>query len=142
MMFSIDATTGRVWCSESSIFTPIAKIFFACSVPSDCCIEYFRNIQEADQALSYISREIAICESLSDANEKAEEILNAYFHGSDTMPKDEIKISVDYTPGSDQEWKKGNYITIVLSIKIQNTDPFSSGIRETSNMVMIERDEK
>ena len=103
---------------------------------------YFRDIQEADQALSYISREIAVCESLDEANKKAEELIDTYFHGSGTMPKEKMMIKVDYAPGSDTEWEKGNYVVVILSVRIENTDPFSRGIRETSNMVMIERDGK
>ena len=98
----------------------------------------YRAIISLDNAVMIISQDIVTCEDLDEAREQALE--EAYLILGDTkvIPKNSITVDVNYSLGSEQEWKKGNFITVYLSADIKSFDPFTSGVKNTSAMVMIE----
>ena len=92
-----------------------------------------------ENAVAVISRDIVSCESLAEARERARRDARACLGEPAALPKDGIKVSVDYAPGSETEWKKGNYLTVCLTGEIVTYEPFTSGERKVSSLVMIER---
>lgn len=102
-----------------------------------------RGVSQMENAVDTISRDIVVCDSLSDARTLAQEKAEKQMADFDSVIKaGTVKAEVVYSPGSRQEWKKGNYVTVILSADMDCRVPVISGVRETSAMVMIERDGK
>lgn len=102
-----------------------------------------RTSTQLEHAADKISRDIVVCESLEEAQILAQEELEAYMEGfMIPIKEDHILAEVYYNPGSDAEWKKGNFINLLLTTEYDSRVPFISGTRTVSAMVMIEQSEK
>lgn len=94
-----------------------------------------------EQTLVEVSQMTVYCKSLDEAAsvtaEEAEERLGHYM---DIDPAS-IRTVVDYTLGSEQEWKKGNFLTI--TIRADLISPFTSRhiSCQKDRKMMIERNE-
>ena len=49
-----------------------------------------------------------------------------------------VKAYVQYAPGSEKKWKKGNYLFVTVSVRLRSGLPAVSGTHENSTMTMIE----
>lgn len=99
----------------------------------------YRAMGDLDSAVMTISHDIVSCESLEEAQDMAEEEMTWLLGDTKYMPASRMQIRVGYASGSDQEWRKGNFITVSLSAYMNSYDPITKGTREVSAMAMIER---
>lgn len=102
-----------------------------------------RTNSQLEHAADKISRDIVVCESLEEARTLAQEELEAYMEGfMIPVKEDHILAEVHYNPGSDEEWKKGNFINLLVTAEYESRVPFISGTRTVTAMVMIEKSEE
>ena len=92
-----------------------------------------------ENAVSEIGREIVVCESLEEARSQAQSMAEQVLGPYDSIRAETIEADVDYAPGSDTEWKKGNFIKVFLSAELVSSSPATSGVKEVSAMLMIEK---
>lgn len=95
---------------------------------------------QLENAANLISRDIVSEESLDDARAKAQTDAENLLGGYQAVDSGSINTEVEYAPGSDREWKKGNYIKLFITVKLNCRNPIVSGKKTVSALVMIERD--
>ena len=88
-----------------------------------------------------IARDIVVCESLDAAKELAKNEAEVFFGRTANIELKSLMVDVDYTMGSDREWKKGNYITLTIAGNINGFNMFVGNTYTTDTMMMIEKDE-
>lgn len=96
------------------------------------------SIEDFELYSEQISREVVVCESLEDARQLAEDRKQELFSQISTIDENSVTISVDYAPGSPQEWKKGNFLVIYVTGHINSTLMITETNYSTRIMVMIE----
>lgn len=102
-----------------------------------------RTNTQLEHAADKISRDIVVCESLDEARALAQEELEAYMQGfMIPIKEDHLLAEVYYNPGSEEEWKKGNFINLLLTAEYDYHVPLISGTRTVTAMVMIEKSEE
>ena len=95
---------------------------------------------QLENAANLISRDIVSEESLNDARTKAQADADKLLGGYQSIDSSSINTEVEYAPGSDREWKKGNYIKLFITVKLNCKNPIVSGKKTVSALVMIEID--
>lgn len=98
------------------------------------------SIENFNLYSNQIARDIVTCTSIEEARQRAEDEAQMYFSNIDTIDMSTLKISVEYSLGSDAEWEKGNYITLYIEGYINSATILTSSYYNTSTMVMIEND--
>ena len=93
-----------------------------------------------ENAVSEIGRQVVTCDSIEEARADAQTIAEYIFKDNHTITPGTVKTEIEFAPGSDQEWKKGNFINIYLSAELVSTTPATSGVKEVSALLMIEND--
>lgn len=93
-----------------------------------------------ENAVSEIGRQVVTCDSIEEARADAQTIAEYIFEDNHTITPGTVKTKIKFAPGSDQEWKKGNFINIYLSAELVSTTPATSGVKEVSALLMIEND--
>lgn len=94
------------------------------------------NYSALENVSSVIARDVVVCTSLEDARMLAQSEAERYLQQYDSIS--EVKAEVDYTAGSDNDWLKGNFVTVTISGYIRTCEPFTSGKRYSVATVMIE----
>lgn len=79
--------------------------------------------EKCDLYADTMARGIVVCESMDDANL----YISSHQDLFDYDYIEDVTITIDYLIGSEQEWKKGNYISITYICKI---DSVFGGISE------------
>lgn len=97
-------------------------------------------IENFDLYTNQIARDIVVCESLDEAQKLAQKEADEFFSRTNNIDRDSIIIEVEYTVGSPEEWKKGNYITVDIRGKICSLGMFISNDYSSSIIMMIEKD--
>ncbi len=92
-----------------------------------------------EDAAFLIGRDVVTCESLEEAQEKAQDEAKTLLGHYGCLKKDSIIAYVEYAPGSEEKWMKGNFIKIYLEAKVKTNEPITSGTKSCSSMFMIER---
>lgn len=96
-----------------------------------------RTSNQLENSVDLIARKLVTEESLEDAQKSAQKYAEAVLKDyMVVIKKDSVKAEVSYTPGSDKEWKKGNFINVYITVELVP----SHKKRTVSAMVMIERD--
>lgn len=100
------------------------------------CIVLDHHLQDLDTVSQRIARDVVVCNSLTEAQKQAE------MEAKKLMPKTpvvrNVKAYVQYAPGSEKKWKKGNYLFVTVSVRLRSGLPAVSGTHENSTMTMIE----
>ena len=94
-----------------------------------------------DNAVSEIGRQVVTCDSIDDARRDAQMIADDIFQDNKSIVPGTVRVEVEFSLGSDTEWKKGNFITVFLSAELISTTPATSGVKEVSAMLMIENND-
>lgn len=98
------------------------------------------SLQYLNMVNQQLARDVIVCENIDDAQETAEKNAKEYFKYKKSISDE--KVDVFFTPGSEEKWKKGNYITVLISVKIKSISPFTSGRYTSMVITMLERTEK
>ena len=97
---------------------------------------------QLENAVDLISRDIVTCESLDDANDKANREAQALLEGYQAIEPDSIETEVYYTSGADsdhRDWVKGNFVEVSITVKLTVKNPFINKLRTVTALVMIEK---
>ena len=98
---------------------------------------YDNSLTVLEESSQKIARDIVTCQSFQEAQETAQEDLNKI-----EMPTiGDKRVIVEYSPGSEQEWKKGNYINVTVVGRIRNNIIRITEEKEAMTLMMIERNE-
>lgn len=95
-------------------------------------------IEDFELVANQISRDIVVCSSIEQAKEKADK--EAQSLADMVSHVNYLETEVNFAPGSDEEWKKGNYILIKLKGVIAGYSRFVPSEYVTERLVMIEND--
>lgn len=91
-----------------------------------------------DEALVQISHDVVSCTSLDEAQQLAESTAKDRLSSYRDIKSAGLACEVYFAPGGEQEWKKGNFLTVELAAPVES--PFSSaGTYRRRITVMIER---
>lgn len=91
---------------------------------------------DMDYAVISASRAAVVCDNMDSATERATEIANEVLQRNGMVS--DIRVDVRYTPGSEQEWKKGNYIDVAVICKVHTIAPLVDDERHAKETIMIE----
>lgn len=94
------------------------------------------NYSALENVSSVIARDAVVCTSLEEARTLAQREAETYLEPYDSITH--VKAEVEYAAGSNNEWLKGNFITVTISGYIRTCEPFTSGNRYSATTVMIE----
>ena len=99
------------------------------------------NAQQYMNAVArQLARDIIVCEDLEDAQKTAQRNAEAYVKYKPAIRS--VRTEVSYIPGTEEEeWKKGNFVTITLTCRISSISPFTTGVYDDMVTMMIERTE-
>lgn len=97
------------------------------------------SMQTLDDVSSRAARAAVVGTSYDDAQKKAEKAASEYLSGSSNGSVSNVKVKVEPAEAKVQEWKRGNYIKVTVSEYIQTLTPFTSGTRQQTTIIMIER---
>ncbi len=102
------------------------------------------TLQDAQQYMNAVNRQLArdiiVCEDLDDAKKTAQKNAEEYMKAKPAIRS--VRAEVDYVPGTEEkEWKKGNFVNIILTCRITSISPFTTGVYDSMVMMMIERTE-
>lgn len=97
-----------------------------------------QTIQKIDLYTDQIARDIVTCTSLEEAQEIAEKKKEEYFSKISHIDISNIQVSVGYAIGSPEEWRRGNYITVIVYGKIKPTLSIGETKYSTRVLKMIE----
>ena len=86
-------------------------------------------------AVNTASREAIVCDSMESATQTATDVVNELIQRNGAIT--ETRVDVRYTPGSEQEWKKGNFIDVAIICKIRVLTPLIDDERHVKQMRMI-----
>ena len=101
---------------------------------------FFQTTLAMENAANLVGRDVVVCESLEEAEELAQDGAETLLSGYQGL--ENIRAYVDYTPGSDEEWKKGNFITVTIMADMTFSVPMVDSTKTVTNVVMIERSEE
>ena len=77
---------------------------------------------------------------MEDAQKTAQRNAEAYVKYKPAIRS--VRTEVSYIPGTEEEeWKKGNFVTITLTCRISSISPFTTGVYDDMVTMMIERTE-
>lgn len=93
------------------------------------------TVRNVDLYTEYIARTLVVCESMEDAETKAEDLIDQM----ELSYLSELEVSIDYLPGSQTTWRKGNYIQIVFHGKLNSVLLFGEKDYDTMITKMIEK---
>lgn len=96
------------------------------------------TIENINLAADQLARDVVVCESFSDAETVIEDRKPIFLELSYVT---DIDIQMDYMLGGTAEWKKGNYIQISYSVKLDSTLTLNESSYYTIITKMIENTE-
>lgn len=94
-----------------------------------------------ENAVTEISRNVIVCDSLTDAQTMAQEQAVQYLGQFSNIDTNSIVAEVGYAAGADAEWKKGGFVEVTISAYVNTCEPFTSGTKSSSTLMMIENSE-
>jgi len=101
-----------------------------------CCLLH-SALNYMDEVGRVIGRDVVVCESKSEAEKLAQKEAERAL--SNVKYLSNISTSVEYAPGSENKWKKGNLVYITVSATVHSTTPLTSGPHVVYTLMMIER---
>lgn len=104
---------------------------------------YFQSLARilVEEACVQVSHDVVSCSSFEEAEELAEEEVQERLDHYRDIDASSIECEVYYAIGSEQEWKKGNFLTVEVSAKpVSPFSPVNFRCRKIMT-VMIERNE-
>lgn len=96
-------------------------------------------IENFELYTTQISRDIVVCSSLDEAQTKAEKEAENLFKDNSNIDYSTLTVEVEYALGSEERWKKGNYIVLTITGDVTGHSDYLPTKYESSNMVMIEK---
>ena len=99
---------------------------------------YDNSMTVLEETSQKIARDIVTSKSFEEAKENATTDLNKI--NAPTIR--DMQVLVEYSPGSEQEWKKGNYINVTVIGTIRNNIFYTWDEEEATTLMMIERSEE
>ena len=126
------------YISFAVIMTVIATLI----IFSAAFAQLSRSLDQINNALSAVSRTVAVASDYDSAAEYAQKIAETALVQTNSISN--VKATVTYLDTSTEEgtWKSGTQLLVTLSAKIKTWSPFTSGKRERSTIVCVEKIEK
>lgn len=86
-----------------------------------------------------ISHDVVSCTSLDEAQQLADDTASDRLRKYKDIDKASLRCDVYYAVGGEQEWKKGNFLTVELSAPLISPFSATGGYYRKRMTVMIER---
>lgn len=115
-----------------SLIVFLSFFVFFCNIFMTCIAK-----EKIYDALLTISHDITACTDIEDAREMAREEAGFYLHGSG-INEDSIYTDVQFDLTKGEEWEKGAYVYVTLSVQYIHMG-FSMQTTEYTSLVMVER---
>lgn len=93
-------------------------------------------LNDMEYAVIMASRKAIVCDSMDNAKEESGKIVQEIMARNHAVSN--IQVDIRYTPGSEQEWKKGNYIDVAVLGEIHTSNPLLNDYRHVKETIMIE----
>lgn len=93
------------------------------------------TIADIDLYSSQIARDVVVCSSMEEARAMAETEAEGFL----SSVVENLVVTVSYYAGSEQEWKKGNYIVVDIEGYIKGYSQGERDYYQHYSLVMIEK---
>lgn len=92
------------------------------------------TVEQLNLRADEMSRKIIVCTSMDDAEKLAEDNIEIF----DLPFVENMKIDIDYVPGGDASWNKGNYINIYYTADVNSVTVLTKTKYNSRIVKMIE----
>ena len=136
LISKIKSINFRQGASFLEIGTTIAMLLYLLLTVVGIFIKRY-TVEQLSLRADQMARKVVVCESIDDAEKTIEDNKDVF---TDLAFVNDIDITVDYVPGGDASWKKGNYININYSADVDSITVLTKTHYNSRLTKMIEND--